>query len=184
VKTCRHCTRAVPVVELSHCPERGGRMCEPAPGAPVEPRGAPGRRAKGAERRLGAATEPEQASASPRVERFWLPGRLPGLNDLLFTSVGARIRHQKGPKAAVSLLVAVQRIKPFERPVRLSFEWHEPNMRRDPDGFCAGGAKVAIDALVSAGTLKGDGWRYIAALTHTWRVAKEPGVWVTLEEVE
>jgi hypothetical protein len=60
--TCRHCTRAVPVVELSHCPERGGRMCEPGPGTPVEARGAPGRRANGAERRPGAATERESAS--------------------------------------------------------------------------------------------------------------------------
>jgi hypothetical protein len=40
-----------------------------------------------------------------------------------------------------------------------------------------------LDGLVNAGVLKGDGWRHIAALTHTWCVAKEPGVWVTLEEV-
>jgi hypothetical protein len=108
---------------------------------------------------------------------------LPALNDLLFTNVKARIKHQKGPKQAVALLVQAQRIKPFGGPVALSFEWREPNRRRDPDGICAGGAKVLIDALKTAGVLANDGWRNIASIRHTWLVDKtNPGVWVTLEE--
>lgn len=119
-----------------------------------------------------------------RVERVWLPGRLPGLNDLMFTNVGARIKHQRGPKQAVKLLVQTQRIQPFTTPVALSFEWREPNRKRDPDGFCAGGAKVVIDALKTAGVIENDGWKHIARIRHEWRVdAEKPGVLVTIEEV-
>lgn len=119
-----------------------------------------------------------------RVERIWLPGRLPGLNDLLFTNIGARIKHQKGPKQAVRLLVQAQRIKPFDKPVALSFEWVEPNKRRDPDGFTAGGTKVLIDALKTSGVIANDGWKNVAAIAHTWRVdQRAPGVHVTITEV-
>jgi hypothetical protein len=118
-----------------------------------------------------------------RRERFWLPGRLPGLNDLLFTDVRSAIRTRRAPHAAIALLAQAARIRPFDGPVRVTCEWHEPNKRRDPDGIVGGGTKCLLDGLVNAGVLKGDGWRHIAALTHTWRVAKEPGVWVTLEEV-
>ena len=59
----------------------------------------------------------------------------------------------------------------------------EPNKRRDPDGFCAGGAKVVIDALKTAGVLDNDGWRHIVGLRHTWSVdATRPGVLVTITE--
>lgn len=120
-----------------------------------------------------------------RVERLWLPGRLPGLNDLMFTSVGARIRHQKAPKQAVALLAHAQRIKPFTSPVALTFEWHEPNRRRDPDGICAGGSKTVIDALKTAGVIANDGWKHIARIEHTWVVDREnPGVSVTIREME
>lgn len=130
------------------------------------------------------AFAPTVPAPAMRTVRLWLPGRLPGLNDLLFTNVGARIKHQNGPKQAVALLVQAQRVTPFERPVRLTFEWREPNKRRDPDGICAGGAKVTIDALKTAGVLPNDGWKNIAAIAHTWRVdAKAPGVMVTIEEV-
>jgi hypothetical protein len=119
----------------------------------------------------------------PRAVQIWLPGRLPGLNDLLFTSVGARIKHQRGPKQTVKLIVEAQRIGRFDRPVSLAFDWREPNKRRDPDGFCAGGAKVVIDALKTAGVLDNDGWRHIVGLRHTWSVdATRPGVLVTITE--
>jgi Holliday junction resolvase RusA-like endonuclease len=121
--------------------------------------------------------------STPRTETLWLPGRLPGLNDLLFTNIGARIKHQKGPKAAVRELVKKQRIAQFERPVLLRFEWREPNRKRDPDGFCAGGAKVVIDALKTAGVLKNDGWQQVAGIAHSWCVdSVAPGVLVTIEE--
>jgi len=119
-----------------------------------------------------------------RVERIWLPGRMPGLNDLMFKGIGARIRFQKAPKRAVLLLVQAQGIKPFNGPVALSFEWVEPNKRRDPDGICSGGSKTLIDALKTCGVIANDGWKHIAGIAHSWRCdPQNPGVLVTIKEV-
>lgn len=65
--TCRFCARHIHRPEATACSERGGRMCEPGqpapgPGTPPEAPGRPGRRVKGRERRLGAATAPQSAS--------------------------------------------------------------------------------------------------------------------------
>lgn len=133
---------------------------------------------------LGPATEAQSADSAPRIAQLWLPGRLPGLNDLIFTNVGARIKHQRGPKQMVKLLVQAQGIATFTKPVMLKFEWREPNKRRDPDGVC-GGSKLVIDALKTAGVLANDGWKHIASIVHSWSVdAQSPGVLVTITEVE
>lgn len=71
----------------------------------------------------------------------------------------------------------------FERPVVLTFEWREANKKRDLDNVAAG-KKLVIDALVAAEVLKGDGWKYVQGFRDYFEVADEPGVLVTIEEVD
>lgn len=57
----------------------------------------------------------------------------------------------------------------------------EPDTRRDPDGVCAGAAKLILDCLQEAGVLENDGWAQVASLHFLWSVnADDPGCWVSL----
>jgi len=56
-------------------------------------------------------------------------------------------------------------------PVVLEYRWIEPNRRRDK-GNIRGGEKFVSDALVEAGILAGDGWKYVAYIVDRFDVDK------------
>ncbi len=63
----------------------------------------------------------------------------------------------------------------------MRFWWYERNRRRDPDNVAAGGRKLVLDGLVSAGVLEGDGWHHIRSWEDQWFVNPEkPGVFVSM----
>ena len=128
-----------------------------------------------------------------RVASLWIPGPLPGLNDLLDAAKGsggrgmgyASLKRTWGEAVwAYARSAGLHKAGPFAGPVRLRFEWREKDRRRDPDGFSSGGKKVILDGLVQAGVLRGDGWRHVAGWEDCWCVdAAAPGVLVEIREV-
>ena len=69
--------------------------------------------------------------------------------------------------------------------VFIRWTWQEKDQRRDPDNVTGIGKKFVLDALVTMGILKNDGWKQIAGWTDTWVVVPEcPGVTVILEECD
>jgi len=73
----------------------------------------------------------------------------------------------------------------WEEETALLFVWHEKNRRRDKDNI-AFGKKFILDALVQAGILSDDGWRYVNGFQDTFLLAKgsaAEGVEVTLYPV-
>ncbi len=130
---------------------------------------------------------------------LWVPGPLPGLNELIEAAKGAAGRGARYAKLkrqwtetvwALALSARIHRPGPFDRPVVLTFDWIEKDRRRDPDNVAAGGRKLILDGLVTAGVLKGDGWRWIRSWHDRWRVADEvvcgkgPGVGVTITPID
>jgi len=124
---------------------------------------------------------------------LWIPGVLPGLNDLLAAAKGAggtgrgyaRLKRQWGTHVWACARNAGLHRTPFVGPVRMAFKWVERDRRRDPDNLCAGGRKIVNDSLVKAGVLANDGWRHIHSWSDTWRVdPKNPGVRVTIESAD
>lgn len=129
---------------------------------------------------------------------WWVPGPLPGLNDLL--AAAKRVARQGGGRARgggrwngyAALKAHWQRVVTLEMRavglapvpvgarVHLLFEWHEAARRRDPDNIAAGGRKLILDALVHAGIVPGDGWATIAGWTDHFLVSPSAGVRVTL----
>lgn len=115
----------------------------------------------------------------------WIPGPLPGLNELLAAAKGAggtgrgysRLKRQW--TETVWALAKKAQLPMFGR-VRLRFIWYEANRRRDPDNIAAGGRKIILDGLVKAGVLPADGWENIGGWTDDFRVSAEPGVMVEL----
>lgn len=49
-----------------------------------------------------------------------------------------------------------------------TYLFREPDRRRDPSNFIAGGVKIIEDALQDAGLLEGDGWRNVTAIQPWW----------------
>ena len=118
-------------------------------------------------------------------QMLWIPGVLPGLNEML--ALMNRNRHQynsvkKKIQAEIVYRCMEQGIKPVESASFL-FTWVEKGRRRDPDNIVAG-RKFILDALVSGKYLPGDGWRYVLGFEDQWEVRRdEPGVYVRISEV-
>ncbi len=122
----------------------------------------------------------------PSVVALWIPGPLPGLNELLGAAKGsgghgigyAKLKRQWTD--AIWALSKAARLPRFMGPVHLRFEWIEKDRRRDPDNVAAA-KKLVCDGLVKAGVLEGDGWRHIDGWSDRWAVdAKRPGVEVAI----
>lgn len=119
--------------------------------------------------------------------KIFLPGKLPGFNELEAASRGnkyaAAAEKKKHIKRIANFIFISQgRAVKLER-ICIDFLWVEPNKKRDPDNFAAG-KKLIIDALVHSGIIKNDGWNEIDGFTDNWEIDKTcPGVWVTITEV-
>jgi len=121
---------------------------------------------------------------------FFIPGPLPGLNELLLAKSvmgipgrkGARFsRYNKLKKHWEEIIAQEAHGIPYiALPVTIRFHWVEKGRRRDPDNIAAA-KKLILDALVSCGVFQGDGWKHIAGFSDEFSVDKDkPGVWVEL----
>lgn len=123
-------------------------------------------------------------------QTFFLPGKLPGMNEILRLKGAGRRGGNFGYNAMKKKIhrqvwgeVRKRKIDPVAC-ARMDFLWVEPNRKRDKDNICAA-RKFVLDGLVEAGVLQGDGWKYIDGWTDEFRVDKEkPGVKVTIFEVK
>jgi hypothetical protein len=117
---------------------------------------------------------------------LWIPGPLPGLNDVmpkLGKGRGFRYMELKAKWTNdIKLLALAARLPPYRR-VAIAYRWVELNRKRDPSNIAAGGRKVIEDGLVEAGVLPNDGWKQIAGFSDTFEVGPKPGVEVTLTEI-
>lgn len=122
---------------------------------------------------------------------------LPGLNEIIAAHGTARVvMGRRGKPVRISkydvlkkrwggliaTLCRVQRIQPVRR-AQFTFCWTERNKRRDPDNIAAGGRKLILDGLVTAGVLANDGWEQVAGWSDLFMVGA-PGVVVYIAEVE
>jgi len=119
------------------------------------------------------------------TQTFFVPGPLPGANDIVrkHWRVYTNLKKQWGAVVGYALMAA--KIQPLAL-AHISFEWHEPvrqrKQRRDPDNIIFG-EKFVLDAIVVCGILPDDGMDEVLSLTHTWKQVKSSqrgGVQVTL----
>lgn len=105
-----------------------------------------------------------------------IEGQLPNLND--YTSAcrsnryaGAKMK--KDAERIISIYI-MQQLKGvvFDGTVSLNFRWYEPNRKRDLDNICFA-KKFILDALVSNGIIKADGWQGVAGFTDRFFIDEE-----------
>ena len=123
---------------------------------------------------------------APRVARFFISGRLPGMNDMTAKQGRGRgfvyARDKKKWTNDIALLARAAHVPHFER-VHIDYRWVESNRRRNPDNI-ASAHKQINDGLVTGKVLDNDGWKQISSWTDSFEVdPKRPGVEVTITEV-
>ena len=119
------------------------------------------------------------------IQSLWVPGPLPGLNEIIAAAKGcggrgilyAKMKREWGE--AIAWRCREQALLPMKQ-TSLSFVWREKSRRRDPDNVAAG-RKFVLDALVAEKLLPDDGWDEIAGWTDKFEVSSEPGVLVHLD---
>lgn len=128
------------------------------------------------------------ATAAPDRQTLWIPGRLPGLNEVIAAAKGAGGRGHAYAKMKRDLgelvwaLAKAARLRPVTR-ARLAFRWVEKDRRRDPDNVSSAGRKFILDGLVKAGVLPGDGWAAVAGWSDAFEVGVKHGVEIVITEV-
>lgn len=96
-------------------------------------------------------------------QRFEIPGTLPSVND--YTNANRRnpykgARMKKDTEDVIIWSIKAAKVKPMDAPVHVHITFVEPNMRRDKDNII-GSQKFILDALVKAGVLGDDNWKWI-----------------------
>ena len=110
------------------------------------------------------------------MQSFFIPGILPGLNEIISASkswhgkYNAYARMKTEMMDRIGLFIIQAHLKPVKE-AYIEFQWHELTKKRDPDNIAAG-KKFILDALVHAGILKGDGWAQIIGFHDTFFVDK------------
>ncbi len=114
-----------------------------------------------------------------------IPGTLPGLNEIVAVSKLHPKAYSREKRHYTDMIATLAHgmERTWQR-VSVQCHWYSQDKRRDPDNIAAG-VKYILDGLVTAGVLQGDGWRYVASVSHQFDVDKKrPRVEVQLEEVE
>ena len=127
---------------------------------------------------------------------FYIPKRLPGLNEIIKWSKQPIPWLSKGKKRVYQYTIEKQQVEDYiithiyeQRGTksikfthcRIHFKWIEENKRRDPSNVCAGGRKFILDALVKFGILTNDNW-LVSEFTDEFIVNKrQAGVKVTIK---
>jgi hypothetical protein len=123
--------------------------------------------------------------ASQAKSFIWIPGSLPGMNNVIAAAKGQGGRGwnyaalKKKWTNDIALIARASKVTPIVGPAWLDFTWREKDRRRNPDNIAAG-RKFVLDGLVTAGVLAEDGWNQIAGWTDRWEVSQRPGVLIEL----
>lgn len=117
-----------------------------------------------------------------------IPGTLNNLNDYIAAErtsryKGAKMKADNGKYVIAAVRQCMRDVR-IKKPVFMEYLWAEPDKRRDMDNISSFGRKVIQDALVDAGVLEDDGWKYITGFSDSFEVDKEnPRIEVKIKEV-
>ena len=116
---------------------------------------------------------------------FWIPGPLPGLNEIIDACKNNAHAYGKMKKQWANHCawhIKAARVPKMSR-VFAEFHWVSSDKRHDPDNIEAA-QKFIWDALGArwARVLPNDGWSQNAGTSHRHSVGKSPGVTVTLDD--
>lgn len=122
------------------------------------------------------------------IQRFFIPGVLPGLNEIIGAAHRRNTKHGKWSgytqmKQQMLTMIGAEIINARLKPVpsaAFTFFWGVPDKHSNPDNIRTA-AKFILDALVHQKVLPNDGWQEIVSMTDTFAVNQaRPGVLVKM----
>ncbi len=123
-------------------------------------------------------------------QTLWIPGPLPGLNEIINSKRSRWGGNADGYSALkkkwnqkIALASRVAKLSPVKA-ARFVYEIREVNKRRDPSNIVSAVLKLVEDGLICAGILSNDGWKQVLGYTVRWCVSDNPGVMLRIEECE
>jgi Holliday junction resolvase RusA-like endonuclease len=132
----------------------------------------------------------EIVGESRMKQTLWIPGPLPGLNDVINAKRSRWGGQADGYSAMkkkwnqkIALAARAAGLRPVEA-AHFTYEIREVNKRRDPSNLVSAVLKLCEDGLQAAGVLTNDGWKQVLGYTVRWCVSPNPGVMVVIEDVE
>lgn len=97
-----------------------------------------------------------------------IPGRLPGLNEMIGATNRNRFVGNALKKKFTALCAEYAQLLPqFNKPINISISWIEPNARRDIDNVAAG-IKYILDGMVLANKLPNDTRHWVRNIAHSF----------------
>lgn len=112
-----------------------------------------------------------------------IPLKLPSCNDYINA---CRYNKYYGAKMKKDIeeqiVIYINELPRFNKPVKINFLWIEGNKRRDLDGICFA-KKFILDSMVKAGKLKDDNRNYVTGFTDSFEYGKETKVILEIEEL-
>lgn len=120
-----------------------------------------------------------------REETFFVPGPMPGLNELIAWRASKYRGKYSGEKRKwqrVVLTAAKEAgVSQWMDGCHFHYSFSEPNRRRDPSNIASAATKFIEDALVLGCIIPDDGWKFVRSISYSWTIDQEsPGVHVTL----
>jgi Holliday junction resolvase RusA-like endonuclease len=90
---------------------------------------------------------------------------------------------KKNTQEFIMYYILKSRLRPFTKPVYITYIWHEKDKKRDLDNI-AFGKKFINDALVEYGILKNDNYKYVKGFSDNFRYGDKRKVEIILTEIE
>ena len=116
-----------------------------------------------------------------------IPFRLPSLNEYIRKSKIIKGKWNAGNQMKQDgqddIIILLNKMPKYEKPIKIHFHWIEDNKRRDLDNVCFA-KKFILDAMVKSGKLKNDNRKYVRGFTDTFEYGKESKVILEIEEME
>lgn len=133
---------------------------------------------------LASATR-KRKEAAKAAQEITIVGKLPSLNEYVEACrrnahCGARLKCN----VEAGIIPQLAKLTKIEKPVHITFIWHEINKRRDKDNVAAA-KKFILDALQKSGKLINDNNNYITGFTDLFEYgAKENAVTLIIKGAE
>lgn len=122
--------------------------------------------------------------------RFTIKGTLPGLNSYLKAersfskghSLGNDMKQQYQAIISNAIRAQLKRLH-IDKPVKIRYDYYEPNKRRDLDNIAGVAHKFIQDSLVRCKVLDNDGWYNVTGFIDEFHVDRDnPRIEVTIIE--
>jgi len=118
--------------------------------------------------------------------RFVVPGKLPSMNQFISANrTSVHVGNNMKQNSEKIIMNYIPKWATFEKKVFITYNFYEPDKRRDHDNIASFFIKVCQDSLVKKGVLHNDGWANMVGFSVQFHIDKKnPRIEIDVDEVD